>query len=178
MSTFSARLHMPGRARLPLGVEIDIQHERMTLTSGTRKVAVLPLEDLDVTARSDGFHLKIDGEEVVLIVGDSTRFAAALGIKEHRRLTVVKSKRPVAQPTSNEEYLPDLERRIAETREALRSDAVTPVQACSQWLGLLKEINRRHGQGSMPAGMFYRLNTELLDLIPEPAPVSEELSVG
>ncbi len=178
MSTFSARLHMPGRAKLPLGVEIDIQHERMTLTSGERMVAVLPLDDLDVTARPDGFHLKIDGEDVVLIVGDSPRFAAALGIKEHRRLTVVKPKPPIVEPTSNVEYLPDLERRIIETREALRSDAVTPVQACSQWLGLLKEINRRHGQGSMPAGMFYRLNTELLDLIPEPAPVSEELSVG
>lgn len=30
----------------------------------------------------------------------------------------------------------------------------------------------------MPAGMFYRLNTELLDLIPEPSLVAEELSVG
>jgi hypothetical protein len=30
----------------------------------------------------------------------------------------------------------------------------------------------------MPAGMFYRLNSEILDLINEPALVTEELSVG
>jgi hypothetical protein len=177
MSTFTARLHLPGRAKLPLGVEVDIQQERMTLTSGDRTVAVLRLEDLDVISRLDGFHMNVDGEDVVLIVSESSRFAAALGIKEHRRMAVVKSKQPVGTGT-DEEDLPDLERRIIETREALRSDAVTPAQACARWLSLLKEINRRHGQGSMPAGMYYRLNTELLDLIPGPALVTEELSVG
>ena len=130
MSTFTARLHLPGRAKLPLGVEIDIQHERMTLTSGDRTVAVLRLEDLDVISMSDGFHMKVDGEDVVLIVSESSRFAAELGIKEHRRLAVVKPKQPVVKARSDEEYLPDLERRIIETREALRSDAVTPAQAC------------------------------------------------
>jgi len=169
MSTYTARLHLPGRAKLPLGIEIDIQHERMTLTSGDRTVAVLRLEDLDVISMHDGFHMTVDGEDVVLIVSESSRFASALGIKEHRRLAVVKPKQPVVKTTSNEEQLPDLERRIIEIREALRSDAVTPAAAFGKWLSLLKEINRRHGQGSMPAGMFHRLNTELLDLIPEPA---------
>ena len=178
MSTFTARLHLPGRAKLPLGVEIDIQHERMTLTSGDRTVAVLRLEDLDVISMSDGFHMTVDGEDVVLIVSESSRFADALGVKEHRRLAVVKPSQPVVKAASNEEYLPDLERRIVETREALRSNAVTETEACARWLSLLKEINRRHGQGSMPAGVFYRLNTELLDLLPEPALVTEELSVG
>jgi len=173
MSTFSARLHMPGRAKLPLGVEIDIQHERMTLTSGENKVAVMSLEDLDVTSRSDGFHLKIDGEDVVLIVGDSSRFAAALGIKEHRRLAVVKPKRSVVQATSNEESLSDLDRRVREVSETLRSDAVTPAQACTQWLGLLKELNRLHGEGSLATDVFHRLNGELLDLIAEPEPAAE-----
>ena len=165
---------MPGRAKLPLGVEIDIQHERMTLTSGDRTVAALRLEDLDVVSMSDGFHLKVDGEDVVLIVSEPARFAAAVGIEEHRRLAVVKPDRPVVPAPSNVEYLADLERRIVENRQALRSDAVTPAQAFARWLSLLKEINRRHGEGSMPAGVFYRLNTELLDLIPEPALVSEE----
>ena len=178
MSTFTARLHLPGRAKLPLGVEIDIQHERMTLTSGDRTVAVLRLEDLDVISMSDGFHMTVDGEDVVLIVSESSRFADALGVKEHRRLAVVKPNQPVVKAASNEEYLPELERRITETRQALRSDAVTPAQACARWLSLLKEINRRHGQGSIPASVFYRLNTELLDLLPEPALVTEELSVG
>ena len=174
LPTFSARLHMPGRAKLPLGVEIDIQHERMTLTSGDRKVAVLRLEDLDVVSKSDGFHLKVDGEDVVLIVSEPARFAAAVGIEEHRRLAAVKPDRTVVPASSNDEYLVDLERRIVETRQALMSDALTPAQALARWLSLLKEVNRRHGEGSMPTALFYRLNTELLDLIPEPALVREE----
>ena len=175
MSTFSARLHLPGRARLPLGVEIDIQGERMIVTSGDRNVAVLPLEDLDVVSRADGFHVKIDGEEVVLIVGDSSRFAAALGIKEHRRLSVVTPKRRAAVPSSNEDELTDMERRVLEVRESLKSESVTPSQACAQWLGLLKDLNRQHGQGSIATGMFYRLNTEVLELITEPAPAATSL---
>ena len=175
MSTFTARLHLPGRAKLPLGVEIDIQHERMTLISGGRNVAVLPLEDLDVSSRSDGFHLSIDGEDVVLIVGDSARFAAALGIKEYRRLSVVKPKRRVVDSTSKEDGPTDLERRVLEVREMLRSEVVTPAEACSRWLGLLRDLNRQHGEGSMAPGMFYRLNTLALDMITEPAPVADSL---
>ena len=33
---FSRAIRMPGRTRLPLGVEVDISRERMTLTSGDR----------------------------------------------------------------------------------------------------------------------------------------------
>jgi hypothetical protein len=178
MATFSGRLHLPGRAKLPLGVEVDIHHERMTLLSGDRTVATWPLAELQVVSRSDGFHIQVDGEEAILIVGESSRFAAALGIKEHRQLTVAKPTRPLAEARSEEHYLADLERRIHETQEALGSDSVAPAQACAQWLGLLKEINRRHGQGSMPSGIFYRLNTVLLDLIPEPAMIGEEISAG
>ena len=47
---------------------------------------------------------------------------------------------------------------------------MSPADAFARWLKLLKEINRRHGQGSLPLDQFYRLNTELLDLIPEPEP--------
>ena len=34
---------------------------------------------------------------------------------------------------------------------------------------LLKEINRRLGEGSLPTSLFYQLNTHLLELMPEPA---------
>ncbi len=90
MSTFTARLRLPGRTKLPLSVEVDIQHERMTLTSGDRTVGVWPLADLEVVSQSDGFHIRLDGDEVVLNVAEPKRFAAALGINEQpRRLVVV-----------------------------------------------------------------------------------------
>jgi hypothetical protein len=61
--------------------------------------------------------------------------------------------------------------RISDIAKALTSDSVSPAAAFAQWLKLLKEINRRHGQGSMPTDLYYRLNTQILDLIPDPAPV-------
>lgn len=38
MSSFDGRLHMPGYSKIPLGVDVDITHERMTLTSGQRRI--------------------------------------------------------------------------------------------------------------------------------------------
>ncbi len=72
----------------------------------------------------------------------------------------------------------DLERRVTEVTEALRSETLTPAAAFAQWLKLLKEINLRHGRGSMPTDVFYRLNSALLDLIPEPAFVTEQIETA
>jgi hypothetical protein len=191
---------MPGRSRLPLGVEVDISHDRMTLTAGDRMVAGWSLDEIDVVTLSDGFHIKVDGEEVVLTVADPTRFATELGVGEQgpSRLAVVEADQPIpngfstahrpqdtfpgghetalspqpaAETTSGEALLDDMTRRISNIAKALTSDSVSPAEAFAQWLTLLKEINRRHGQGSMPTDLYYRLNTQLLDLIPVPTPI-------
>ena len=194
MSSFNARLRLPGRTKLPLGVEVDIRHERMVLTAGDRTVATWPLDEIVVASRSDGFHIKVDGDEVILYVSDSTRFAAELGIG--RRLAVVGADqprhidlsakdepqnslpqvneetfapRPATETTPERNSIEDMQHRIADIAKALTSDAVSPADAFAQWLAFLKEINRRHGQGSMPSSQYYLLNTQLLDLIPEPA---------
>jgi hypothetical protein len=200
MSSFNARLRLPGRTKLPLGVEVDIHHERMTLTSGDRTVAAWPLEKLEVDSQSDGFHIKVDGEEMVLNVTDATRFAAELGVDKRspRPLTLVGaeqprsaqpsimdlhqnrhlrtggktiSPRPTAETTPHAGPFEDVQLRISDVAHALTSDSVSPAAAFAQWLNLLKEINSRHGQGSMPTELYHRLNTQLLDLIPLPAPL-------
>ncbi len=202
MSSFNARLRLPGRTKLPLGVEVDIRHERMILTAGDRTVATWPLDEIVVASHSDGFHIKVDGDEVILHVTDSTRFATELGIgKQGAKWKVVAeadqpkhidltsatthqdsftknnheifSPRPDAETTPDEDPLEDMQRRISVVAEALSSDSVSPADAFAQWLALLKEINRRHGQGSMPTAEYYLLNTQLLDLIPEPAPTPQ-----
>jgi hypothetical protein len=58
--------------------------------------------------------------------------------------------------------------RVSQVSAALNSTSVSPAAAFADWLRLLKEINRRHRQGSMTSDLFYELNTKLLDLIPEP----------
>jgi hypothetical protein len=177
LSSFNARLRLPGHTRLPLGVEVDILNERMTLTAGERTVANWPLEQLDIIVRADGFHIRVDGEEMVLNVTDSKAFAAALGIEASPVRPVAAgvgqtstSLRPTAfaQPTDPE--LEDLRRRISDFARDLAADAVPPADVFARWLRLLKEINRRLGEGSLPTSLFYQLNTHLLELMPEPAP--------
>ena len=113
MSSFNARLRLPG-SRLPLGVEVDIIHERMTVTAGERRVAEWPLERLDVKMRPDGFHIQVDGEELVLAVSDSRGFATALGVSDSTNGTSVPSMRLAAKAESNERDLAELRRRISD----------------------------------------------------------------
>ncbi|HSJ83043.1 MAG TPA: hypothetical protein VLA91_04425 [Acidimicrobiia bacterium] len=199
MSSFAARLRMPGRSRLPMGVEVDIFRERMSLMAGDRKVGDWALEELDIKSKSDGFHVTVDGEEIILNVTDSTRFAAELGITGRRPVPLVEvnasnlprsglasikgqlnyqrafngepaSSLLPAETSSDGSQVEEIRRRISEVADALASDSVSPAQAFARWLNLLKEINHRHGQGSMTTDRFFELNTELLDLIPGPAP--------
>lgn len=171
MSSFNARLRLPGQSKLPLGVEVDISHERMTLTAGDRTVAAWSLEELDVSSLSDGFHIKIDDDEIILNVAESKRFAAELGIAKRPTNGKIMSLPPIAGATLDGEPLDDVQRRISDIAKALTSDSMSPAMAFAQWLSLLKEINLQHGQGSMPTDLYYRLNTQLLGLIPEPAPL-------
>ena len=199
MSSFAARLRMPGRSRLPLGVEVDITRERMTLTSGDQQVGDWALDQLEIKALFDGFHITVDDEQIILNVTDSTRFAVELGIAgrppqrlvelltpdlPRNGLSSIKgqldyqpavagesaSPRPKAEKIPAAEQVQELRRRISEVAQALDSHSVSPAQAFAGWIDLLKDINHRHGQGSMSAVLFYALNTELLDLIPGPTP--------
>jgi hypothetical protein len=171
----------------------------MTVTAGDQKVGDWALEELDIESMSDGFHVTVDGEEIILNVTDATRFAAELGITGRRPVRLVeisasnlprnglasikgqlKYQRALngepassllpAETSSDGGQVDEMRRRISEVAEALASDSVSPAQAFGRWLGLLKEINYRHGQGSMTTDRFLELNTELLDLIPGPAP--------
>ena len=177
MSSFNARLRLPGHTRLPLGVEVDILNERMTLTAGERTVANWPLDELDIVLRADGFHIRVDGEEMVLNVTDSKAFAAALGIEASpvRPLATAPgqtstSLRSTALTAPSDAQLDDLRRRISDFARDLAADAVPPEEVFARWLRLLKEINQRLGEGSLPTSLFYQLNTHLLELMPEPAP--------
>lgn len=168
MSSFSARLRLPGQSRIPLGVEVDITDERITLTAGERKVAQWNLDKLEITYLSDGFHIRVDGEEVVLSVVESGRFASELGV------TAVKpAPRAVVSRTRDSGRTDDLRQRVSSVAAALTTDSVPPQVAFAEWLGLLKELNSRHARGAMPTPLFHELNTELLGLIPgsEPAVV-------
>lgn len=174
MSSFTARLHLPGQTKLPLSVEVDVVDERVVLSSGLRQVADWALADIEVAAKPDGLHLKVDHEEIVLKADDAAGLARILGASEvrERRVPAPEPSQPKSRSldpeTMSEMLYDELQERITEVRALLTSNSVAPSDVFARWLRLLKEINRRHGQGSLPTRMFYELNTELLDLIPEP----------
>lgn len=174
MPSFSARLHLPGRTRLPLTVEVDVSDERMRLTAGERLVADWPLAEAEVSVQPDGFHITVDSEEMVLNIADAASFAAVLGVSAGGP-TLGPTNGPAARGGSlsrdslKEMRYDDVKSRISDIAALITSSSVPPAEVFTRWLRLLKEINRRHGNGSIPIHVFYELNSELLELIPEPS---------
>lgn len=166
---------MPGQTRLPLSVEVDIADERLILTAGHRNVADWPIGQVSISSQPDGFHMVFEHEEIVLNPEDPDGLARELNLS---RLEEPKAARagassngtPVLNPSTLAELrCEELRERIAGVSEALGSNSLSPQAAFSRWLRLAKDLNRIHGTGSIPTHVFYELNTQLLDLIPEPA---------
>lgn len=186
MPSFDARLHLPGRTRLPLNVVVDVSDERMVIISGREHLGEWALEGLLMDSRPDGFHLTLDQEEIILTVTDPAGFAELLGKQQvnddYGGRRVVVSPRPEHDDNGKrkgisgrlhevdpEERYEDVKLRISMLASALTDESVSVEDFFGRWLRLLKEINRRHGQGAIPSRVFYELNTELLELMPAPA---------
>lgn len=171
MSVYTARLYLPDQAKLPLNIEVDIADDVMALKSGDRQVAEWPIESLQVVKRSDGFHITVDGEELLLDVSDPARFALEMGVFEEDLRSAngssASSMSPKSRAVARARY-EDMSLRITELGETMRGNEVEPSAVFAKWLRLLKELNVRHGQGSLASDHFYELNTELLELMPEP----------
>lgn len=68
----------PGR-----GVEVHIHLEEETLTliaAGERELGTWPLAEVGISSRPDGFHIRVEGEEIVLHTEDDANFALAIGL--------------------------------------------------------------------------------------------------
>jgi len=185
--SFDARLQLPGRSRLPLTVVVDVSDEQIVITSGREQIGAWALDGISIDFRPDGFHFTLDQEEIILTVADPAGFTRQL--EKARQAGDDFAGREVAdsppsQPVGNgkrrgisgrlddvdlEDRYEDVKLRISMLARAVTDESVNPEEFFGRWLRLLKEINRRHGQGAIPSRVFYQLNTELLDLMPEPA---------
>ena len=62
-------------------VRIHLEDETLTLlAAGGAEIGTWPLSEVEVSPQPDGFHLRIEGEEVILTTDDDVRFALALGV--------------------------------------------------------------------------------------------------
>ena len=80
MTSFDARLRLIGQSGLPLGVEVDLTGDRMIVNTTDALVADWALDEIRVSSLPDGFHVKAEGEEIVLNVTERSRFAEELGL--------------------------------------------------------------------------------------------------
>jgi hypothetical protein len=74
-------IKMAGDAEPGVRVEIHLDEEELRLMSHHGTLGRWPLDQVGVSARVDGFHLRVEGEELVLSTSDDARFAMALGIR-------------------------------------------------------------------------------------------------
>ena len=81
MSAYAAQLRLDWTDEPPIGVLIDLTDERIKLSSGDLEVADWALDEIRVSAMPDGFHIRAEGEEVILDVTDDARFALKLGLR-------------------------------------------------------------------------------------------------
>lgn len=81
MTAYSGTLRMPGDAGLSLGVQIDLSESRIRVVAGDSEIGDWHLDDVLVKAEEDGFHLRAEGEEVILRVDRDAQFAVDLGLR-------------------------------------------------------------------------------------------------
>ncbi len=77
---FIGRLLLRDRERTSVKVTIDIDQERLSLRVGSQLIGSWPLSEVGVRGEDDGFHLRIEGEEVVLTTDDDPGFAKSIGL--------------------------------------------------------------------------------------------------
>lgn len=81
MSAYEGWLRISGEDEPPLGVEIDLTEDRLTVTAGDVQVGDWSRDEIRIAALQDGFHLRAEGEEIILDVTDDARFALDLGLR-------------------------------------------------------------------------------------------------
>lgn len=170
-----------------MSVVVDVSDERMKISSRDKSLGDWPLDEMRVVSLPDGFHLKFEDEEIVLTVSDPDTFfdlvrsangslappepAGTLNPERNRPSDGRTGDTTISdrlKPTDPEEQYSDLRSAVDTLAAAMLDERIPPEQIFSTWLRLLKELNHRHGRGNMPTPLYYRLTTEVLDIMPVP----------
>jgi hypothetical protein len=81
VASFEGSLRIPDTDESPVRVLIDLTEERLRLNSGGIEIANWRLDDIRVNAKSDGFHIRRGGEDMVLRVNNDAEFAVMLDLR-------------------------------------------------------------------------------------------------
>lgn len=81
MTNYDARLQIEGEDTTPLAVEVDLTDDRLRMSISGEEVADWARDEMRINALPDGFHIRAEGESVILDVAEDARFALELGLK-------------------------------------------------------------------------------------------------
>jgi hypothetical protein len=81
MTAYDARLKLSGSDEAPISVVVDLTEDRLTMTAGDIEVGDWARDQVRVSALPDGFHVRAEGEEIILDVTDDAHFALDLGLR-------------------------------------------------------------------------------------------------
>ncbi|REK38748.1 MAG: hypothetical protein DWQ20_03550 [Actinobacteria bacterium] len=87
VTVYDAKLRIDGDQEGPLPVTVDLTGDRLKMLIGDEEVADWGRGEMRISALPDGFHIRAEGESVVLDVTDDAHFALELGLHTaHPRL--------------------------------------------------------------------------------------------
>ena len=81
MGNYSGFLYLGGDDESAVKVEVDLTGERLSVQAGDVEVGDWDLSEIRINALGDGFHVRAEGEEVVLQIDQDGEFAVDLGLR-------------------------------------------------------------------------------------------------
>ena len=81
MSSYEATLYIEGEKEAPIRVLVDLTDDHLVMRVGNEELADWSREGLRINALPDGFHIRAEGEVVVLDVSQDAQFALELGLR-------------------------------------------------------------------------------------------------
>jgi len=79
--SFDGSLQAANESGKPVRVLIDLEDERLRLSSGGVEVASFRLGEVLINAKADGFHIRRAGEDMILNITQDAEFAVALDLR-------------------------------------------------------------------------------------------------
>jgi hypothetical protein len=81
MTEYEALLRIMGEDSPPLPVLIDLSEDRVVIEAGGEQIADWDRHEVRVSALPDGFHVRAEGEEIILDVTEDAKFALDIGLR-------------------------------------------------------------------------------------------------
>lgn len=82
MAAYDGQLRILGTDESPIHVLVDLTEDnRVVVSAGEFEVGDWSRNEIRISAETDGFHLRAEGEEMLLDITEDARFALDLGMR-------------------------------------------------------------------------------------------------